>query len=1473
MGCSDLLFVVLALPCNYSTLQEFDSKLYFYIGKKMSEDYLYKLLTYKKLFGSHKPIKLADCLQKELDPFLSGAFRKLMQNVRPSENANNLSNKVVLKQKSPYEIAYSACLDIATDQHFILHPANISKIALTVRKFHQKAASKPTAITEAKVPILNLSNASDTDIAILLLIFCDTDTKKSRSEMLQILSNIVPKVPVDTPATKHCEHQENPGTCSTCQKKITRSSKTYECYWCCGVFCESCHSGDQFFPRLGKAPRQLCRTCVDHFHMLDVKCWTEASVACVGRKDLKAALGCLAMALSIGAGSYKNPVKTVINSLLKSQPELAFIVTVHLMTQTSKHSTDMLKVTVLATTALKNMADRTLASGEKWDMLLAAQEASCYVQELQSSLDEFVELPTFRNVYREITESLHCEKDRKLASYCAILDTLWLVRDLKGILELLTSEDGLYVDAVEEFVEGKEAFLGKMLPMDRYPIIFLRGILKLKNKDIRSGLADIELAAWNDYEDSLRKEVVNLFLHLLNGPVGNLFCMDEIRGACSNVTLLSSELIFGCDENNFLLIPPPSKIRPPFSRAWPSISITGYSVKCHQKYEQAVQKQVAEKKWGSWEAGLAYIDYIPSCGHASEFSLCFLHAAFWFLDDLETNTRRDISDLFARKELIVNILQQAHGSANIALHPGMQLYVARLALRALINIFQLKIAEQVTTKEDCEFFKQLLHTVIKTGRLNPFWQAPTVPVSESLLMLIKSKAIHSDFLLGLQDIDPSRCSVSDTELKYQLYENDLRCVTPLQDSASAHHRAMEALLHDEGYSWEDVTNTLTSHLSPRDQEGWLIPQKFGIGGQSYAEIVGFVVDTDADNPSIRVVVTPADPRRGRLGLFSQSDIHAALQLDAANASPIFFSLDPPSPNERFHPFQSMRMSSEKLQHTDLLHTLFQTDYLLKSFSVGAEVSSKPPFNQRPCSEGLTKDLPPALKKVTRPVAERGHSLSNIHRFWIQADELMCHQEQTGSKIEFRFGTVKMSVRSHPMFHDSDGKLQDTLQDEDPDSPEVKFASDLTKHYTELGLHFPSFLRLRELCKLQVYAALVHSVVKDLKAKASGVGITVSEEFLQEIQSDALSQHQHRTDEVLRGLNSEISTWPEAQNEHAVSREVDRVMRSLPCDVRACYSDIEPHVRDALRKKDQSVVSQVVDTFVQASGSRLSHHSLERYVRAWLSSRTATAAVELRNFVCASLPLPTSSEIRQSSIKFAAKRYNSVNRLVSSFSASRSANRRSKFCSWVPAAVLTKKDDHSKLICYGGVLLTPTIKNSFVSSFQGPKEYVNLRNWTPAANQSRSHVQPSYRASAEKAVAASSAGSSNEGAPHSGPPPPPGGGAPPSAPPPAPPGGGGGGKDGGGGGDDFKKCSKLDHKWDHVFKKKDTPGHYTRGNCGEEGLKHLFMVVAITGTKTTTGLHDEAVKRGEVVRTNGTVWVHLDAFGAIKSAGDNALKHY
>ena len=120
-------------------------------------------------------------------------------------------------------------------------------------------------------------------------------------------------------------------------------------------------------------------------------------------------------------------------------------------------------------------------------------------------------------------------------------------------------------------------------------------------------------------------------------------------------------------------------------------------------------------------------------------------------------------------------------------------------------------------------------------------------------------------------------------------------------------------------------------VGPRTPDGWLIQQPTLGGNLEYAKIAGFVVDPNAT--SIQLLVVPARLSPRRVWLFSCSDINTVLQL---GKDAVFFSLDPPNENQQFHPFQQIRYFSE---------TLFETDYLLKSFSVGCEVSSVPPFKQ------------------------------------------------------------------------------------------------------------------------------------------------------------------------------------------------------------------------------------------------------------------------------------------------------------------------------------------------------------------------------------------------------------------------------------------------------------------------------------------------------------------------------------------------
>lgn len=84
-------------------------------------------------------------------------------------------------------------------------------------------------------------------------------------------------------------------------------------------------------------------------------------------------------------------------------------------------------------------------------------------------------------------------------------------------------------------------------------------------------------------------------------------------------------------------------------------------------------------------------------------------------------------------------------------------------------------------------------------------------------------------------------------------------------------------------------------------------------------------------------------------------------------------------------------------------------------------------------------------------------------------------KQTGSRLEFDLGEPQMNIRMHPIIPGPDGRYHDTEFEDDPDSPEARFASDLTSHYVELGKHFPVFSRLCELAKLQTLVPILGKI--------------------------------------------------------------------------------------------------------------------------------------------------------------------------------------------------------------------------------------------------------------------------------------------------------------------------------------------------------------------------------------------------------------
>ena len=749
------------------------------------------------------------------------------------------------------------------------------------------------------------------------------------------------------------------------------------------------------------------------------------------------------------------------------------------------------------------------------------------------------------------------------------------------------------------------------------------------------------------------------------------------------------------NENRFsLLFPRNSELTPPFTSQWPELSVEGLNTKGHIKFEKAVATLLNEGQWNEWDAAMAYINYVPACIHPAEAALCYSYASMWLLkwlkERLGSSMTPPLSEVFATKNMIMNCLQASMALCIRFLHPGMQFYLCRLCLGTAMQTMQL--TESLAITYEARLITTFLHLTMYSSRFCPVWHFPSIPLSEAVLLNLKSARYHLRFLLGLQYVQDDKRPVSLSEMLYQIHENDLRGVCRLEDSAGARARAMEEMLCDKGWTWNDVVNLMISPLSPRDSEGWLIQQKFLGASMPFAKLTGFIFNTNPDSPSIEIVAIPADPSNGLVGLFSMDDIQTVLQLASSDAYPIYFSLDPPNLYQKRHPFQEWRYEPKELQNSLFLHTLFEADYLLKFFSVGAEVSAKPPFESRPCKEGLTKNLPYDLVEAIKPIAERGGTSSqHVHRFWIQADIVEYNVTERGPRLEFDLLEPTMHIRSHPIVPGPDGKYHDAEFEDDLDSPEATFAFDLTCHYNELGKYFPVFARLRELAKLQTLVPILGIFMRHLKDKADGKGLQVPNLLLTEIQQDAHQHHQDGVEDLLKRLDKDVNIWPAAGDQTRITSQVKIIMDRLPAHAKrqASFSDIEPLAKSILQKKDEKVLNDITDIFLEICEQRLSKEDIKKTVNQWLLLRNSSSATELRDLICSVLPLPSKEDVIRNVIQPHHHRIHLAFQQNLDSITSPPSQVTENFCKWVPAAAV--KDENGTLMYYGGVVLPARLR--------------------------------------------------------------------------------------------------------------------------------------------------------------------------------------
>ena len=701
----------------------------------------------------------------------------------------------------------------------------------------------------------------------------------------------------------------------------------------------------------------------------------------------------------------------------------------------------------------------------------------------------------------------YCKFEDDQATFNAIMLALWHARQWKQIMSMIAadhSDQGLVLNSVTFLISALVDSQHSFHPIQQQAYKFLAGVSAMIQNNPVQAQSLISQAYFGQLPPSMGKEALSILTMVTTKVSGCLNLYDELKAA-------TLQGIINHENQNpnsklLALLPTDEELCPPnqvSSRLSGMLKSRDFNCLIKEK-EEKILDIAGEGTHNEEQVGNFYLDLMQSCRvHQLELQMrskahsltyeerlalnqdcnkfgintnamrggCLIVAALWFLKKLQrvTNSKRKAYTL---KKKIHKCLEDAFTLVQSKhMDPGMKVYVSRMCAGA--KLASIRCTDN-TTVDDLNFMLRLFQSLNETSCLTPFWSVPSVSVYETTLLSYNLGRLHSGFILYLQNLSPEAHTVSHTQLLHQLYENDFTSLLPLQNPEQVLTEASEMFLREKDQTLDDVAQLLHSPFTPSDIDGW--PNHFSNSrheSMQYASIDGFIVNSHADAVTIDVKCQSVDKGKG---IFSENDLRLSLAVLASVDNPmnLTFSLDPPS-GEQYPLFQELRFDPLLLEDTPIVQVMLEVDYLLKQLTTGSEISCKPPFHQRPTNEGLTKHLPPHLRKGLQP--PKPNSRFDSHRFWIKAEQ-MDYEILDDNTI--KIGKVEMVVHHHPQKQCADGRRCDTEQ-EDPNSSESKFASFFTEHFDELAIYYPVLARLTELCKIQLIAKIVkekmHSIVK------------------------------------------------------------------------------------------------------------------------------------------------------------------------------------------------------------------------------------------------------------------------------------------------------------------------------------------------------------------------------------------------------------
>ena len=905
------------------------------------------------------------------------------------------------------------------------------------------------------------------------------------------LKKYLPQSPV-----KKCMKNSSPSKCFGCSKQFGVFNRLHPCYHCGNHFCYYCVE-NIVVPKVGgiRDYQELCKPCIKANKKTDAQLWfTKACELIKSEDSLVPGFRCLLIALHLEPG-YDNRLLQFVASPASSNPERAIAITLEILQLTE--IPDKLFYSLQLHLANSLIAFCKIPSAENVDALAGRYNLTTLAL---TSLAEIkcqfataeLEIPTTldtkeiecNEILLNILRSVSCDKS-VFKPFLEIVKqsvlTLTFSNLMSTIEKLPSWQRQVFISTAVIQLENEE-FPFTLEDNQKEVFMFLKGIDLILSgtsaDDIKEGCRYIETVFWKYWHRY--DEIGKTLLQLLHSTMSDGHTLPYEN-------ILTSVIV---GDGGFML--KSNQLVPPRERLWPELSFSSRNMKPIIQYEKAILKNLYDRQgyWKPIDAALAYWDMLDLCEHPAEYIVSLLNSSLYALEHLRQvlEQGQEKSEIFSIVKLILNCTSTAMMlTYRFTVPPPFKYYVSRITFSVANEAGNLSHFSEAASEAE-----KYLQTLVFYAPLSPALFPPTVMASEAVMLLLAYNSIYSKFLDNLEDIDEDQLPISEAHLKYFLYERTIRDDSSPSQVENARQVAMQEMMQDRGIATENVKSYIHSQLVNR-REGWVVRNSNLLGPikDGFSKVKGVAINKETHQ--VRLLVEQPNVLSkiflNEKPLISWDDISTLFSDDITNIQPLFFSLDQPDDKLSLHPFQTFRYQPRCIKDSSVLNTLFHTDYLLKQFAMGVEISGEEPYPMRPAGDGVLKGLSPTLASALRSVHQRGGLQQRATRMWIQVDKIYYDQQENNNETLYIFDdTVKISVRSHLLLPNAEGKLEDAPDDGDSisnnDNADKQFCRDITEHFAELSSAFPEFARIAELSKINAVLRILAVHRKSLSTAAN-----------------------------------------------------------------------------------------------------------------------------------------------------------------------------------------------------------------------------------------------------------------------------------------------------------------------------------------------------------------------------------------------------